>query len=86
TSPTLRWTGEVGDASAFRVWGALSLVRDTTGLAPLGLSQVDPPPLVEPLVISSDTSGPAEGGDPTADDTATTRRSPRLETPPGFPP
>ncbi|CAI7912244.1 unnamed protein product [Closterium sp. NIES-53] len=30
TLPTLRWTGEVGDASAFRVWGALSLVRDTT--------------------------------------------------------
>ncbi|CAI7907334.1 unnamed protein product [Closterium sp. NIES-54] len=30
TSPTLRWTGEVGDASAFRVWGTLSLVRDTT--------------------------------------------------------
>ncbi|CAI7829908.1 unnamed protein product [Closterium sp. NIES-53] len=30
TSPTLRWTGKVGDASAFRVWGALSLVRDTT--------------------------------------------------------
>ncbi|CAI7840307.1 unnamed protein product, partial [Closterium sp. NIES-53] len=28
TSPTLRWTGEVGDASAFRVWGSLSLVRD----------------------------------------------------------
>ncbi|CAI7752976.1 unnamed protein product [Closterium sp. NIES-53] len=25
TSPTLRWTGEVGDASTFRVWGALSL-------------------------------------------------------------
>ncbi|CAI7849453.1 unnamed protein product [Closterium sp. NIES-54] len=30
TSPTLRWTGEVGDASTFRVWDALSLVRDTT--------------------------------------------------------
>ncbi|CAI7760762.1 unnamed protein product, partial [Closterium sp. NIES-54] len=30
TSPTLRWTGEVGDASAFGVWCALSLVRDTT--------------------------------------------------------
>ncbi|CAI7880500.1 unnamed protein product, partial [Closterium sp. NIES-54] len=30
TSPTLRWTGEIGDASAFRVWGALSLVRNTT--------------------------------------------------------
>ncbi|CAI7817882.1 unnamed protein product, partial [Closterium sp. NIES-53] len=29
TSPTLRWTGEVGAALAFRVWGALSLVRDT---------------------------------------------------------
>ncbi|CAI7810830.1 unnamed protein product [Closterium sp. NIES-53] len=28
TSPTLRWTGKVGDASAFRVWGSLSLVRD----------------------------------------------------------
>ncbi|CAI7856161.1 unnamed protein product, partial [Closterium sp. NIES-54] len=142
TSPTLRWTGEVGDASAFRVWGTLSLVRDTTAsklsprtlrcaflgfptdtppwqfyhphsrrifssqditfdelvyfyrlhshashpvpLAPLFL--VGPPPLVEPLVISSDTSGPAEGGDPAADDTMTTHRSPRLETPPGFPP
>ncbi|CAI7934009.1 unnamed protein product [Closterium sp. NIES-54] len=164
TAPTLRWTGEVGDASAFRVWGALSLVRDTTAsklsprtlhctfldfptdappsqfyhphscrvlssqdvtfdeyvcfyrlhlhashpvplaplflipvpllvdplppqiLAPSGVSRVDPLPLVEPLVISSDTSGPAEGDDPAADDTATTRRSPRLETPPGFPP
>ncbi|CAI7900345.1 unnamed protein product [Closterium sp. NIES-53] len=30
TSPTLRWTREVGNAAAFRVWGALSLVRDTT--------------------------------------------------------
>ncbi|CAI7927519.1 unnamed protein product [Closterium sp. NIES-54] len=28
TSPTLRWTGKFGDASVFRVWGALSLVRD----------------------------------------------------------
>ncbi|CAI7789982.1 unnamed protein product [Closterium sp. NIES-53] len=28
TSPTLQWTGEVGDASAFRVWGSLSLVRN----------------------------------------------------------
>ncbi|CAI7884139.1 unnamed protein product [Closterium sp. NIES-54] len=28
TSPTLQWTGEVGDALAFRVWGSLSLVRD----------------------------------------------------------
>ncbi|CAI7837885.1 unnamed protein product [Closterium sp. NIES-53] len=28
TSPTLRWTGKVGDASVLRVWGALSLVCD----------------------------------------------------------
>ncbi|CAI7881227.1 unnamed protein product [Closterium sp. NIES-54] len=28
TSPTLRWTGKVGDVSVFRVWGVLSLVRD----------------------------------------------------------
>ncbi|CAI7890025.1 unnamed protein product [Closterium sp. NIES-54] len=124
TSPTLRWTGKVGDASVFRVWGALSLVRDATanklssrtlryvflgfptdappwqfyhprsrrvfssenvtfdesGPAPSGVSQVDLPP----LEVSSDSSGLAEGGDPAADDTAATCRSPRLETPPGF--
>ncbi|CAI7888094.1 unnamed protein product [Closterium sp. NIES-53] len=28
TSPTLRWTGKVGDASVFRVWGSRALVRD----------------------------------------------------------
>ncbi|CAI7859249.1 unnamed protein product [Closterium sp. NIES-54] len=164
TSPTLRWTGKVGDAPVFRVWGALSLVHDAKvsklssrtlrcvflgfptnappwqfyhprerrvfssqdvtfdesvcfyrlhphaahpvplaplflvpvpppvdpippqGPAPSGVSQVDPPPLVEPLKISSDSSGPAEGGYPATDDTAATRRSPRLETPPSFPP
>ncbi|CAI7852777.1 unnamed protein product, partial [Closterium sp. NIES-54] len=100
TSPTLRWTGKVGDMSVFRVWGALSLVRDAKasklssrtlrcvflgfptdappwqfyhprlhplpprGPAPSGVSQVDPPPLVELLEISSDSFGPAEGGDP----------------------
>ncbi|CAI7902541.1 unnamed protein product [Closterium sp. NIES-54] len=30
TSPTLRWTGEVGDASVFRVWGSRAFVRNTT--------------------------------------------------------
>ncbi|CAI7843611.1 unnamed protein product [Closterium sp. NIES-53] len=30
TTPTLRWTGKVGDASAFRVWGSRPFVRDTT--------------------------------------------------------
>ncbi|CAI7855080.1 unnamed protein product [Closterium sp. NIES-54] len=143
TSPTLRRTGKVGDASVFWVWGALSLVRDAKasklssrtlrciflgfptdapswqfyhprscpvfssqdvtfdesvcfyrlhphashpGPAPSGVSQVDPPPFVEPLEISSDSSRLAEGGDPAADETAATRRSPRLETPPGFRP
>ncbi|CAI5955162.1 unnamed protein product [Closterium sp. NIES-65] len=28
TSPTLRWTGKVGDASAFRVWGSQAFVCD----------------------------------------------------------
>ncbi|CAI7914643.1 unnamed protein product [Closterium sp. NIES-54] len=56
------------------------------GYAPSGVSRVDPLPILEPLEISFDSSGPAEGGDPAADDTAATRRSPRLETPPGFPP
>ncbi|CAI7923921.1 unnamed protein product [Closterium sp. NIES-53] len=82
TSPTFQWTGKVGDASVFRVWGALSLVRDAKGPALSVVSQVDPPPLVEPSEVSSDSSGSAEGDDPAADDTAATR----LETPPGFPP
>ncbi|CAI7845903.1 unnamed protein product [Closterium sp. NIES-54] len=119
-----RWTGKVGDASVFRVWGTLSLVRDAKAskLSSRTLRYVflgfptDAPPwefyhphkrrvfssqdvtriawwscslrcvLVEPLEISSDSSSPAEGGDPAADDTAATRRSPRLENPPGFPP
>ncbi|CAI7918981.1 unnamed protein product, partial [Closterium sp. NIES-54] len=95
--PTLRWTGEVGNASAFRVWGLHALVRNTIvdklssrtvrcGPAPSSVSQVDSPPLVEPLEVSSENSGLAEGGDPAADDTAAPGRSPCLETPPVFPP
>ncbi|CAI5491104.1 unnamed protein product [Closterium sp. Naga37s-1] len=30
TSPTLRWTGEVGDVSVFRVWGCRAFFRDTS--------------------------------------------------------
>ncbi|CAI7932666.1 unnamed protein product [Closterium sp. NIES-54] len=30
TTPTLRWTGKVGDASSFRVWGSRAFVRDTS--------------------------------------------------------
>ncbi|CAI7884183.1 unnamed protein product [Closterium sp. NIES-53] len=62
TSPTLRWTGKVGDASVF--WS---------------------PPPVDPLPPQGPAPS-AEAGDPAADNTAATRRSPRLETPPGFPP
>ncbi|CAI7843236.1 unnamed protein product [Closterium sp. NIES-54] len=29
-SPKLRWTGKVGDASVFRVWGCRAFVRDTS--------------------------------------------------------
>ncbi|CAI7874147.1 unnamed protein product [Closterium sp. NIES-54] len=29
-SPTLRWTGKVGDASVFRFWGSPAFVRDTS--------------------------------------------------------
>ncbi|CAI7777733.1 unnamed protein product [Closterium sp. NIES-53] len=30
TTPSLRWTEKVGDASAFRVWGSRAFVRDTS--------------------------------------------------------
>ncbi|CAI7749493.1 unnamed protein product [Closterium sp. NIES-54] len=30
TTPTLRWTGKVGDASAFRVWGSRAFVDDAS--------------------------------------------------------
>ncbi|CAI7889570.1 unnamed protein product [Closterium sp. NIES-53] len=30
TTPTLRWTGKVGDAFAFRVWGSRAFVRDNS--------------------------------------------------------
>ncbi|CAI7805052.1 unnamed protein product [Closterium sp. NIES-54] len=30
TSPRLRWTGKVGNASVFRVWGSRAFVRDTS--------------------------------------------------------
>ncbi|CAI7858005.1 unnamed protein product, partial [Closterium sp. NIES-53] len=30
TTPTLRWTGKVGDASVFRVWGSRAFVHDTS--------------------------------------------------------
>ncbi|CAI7877020.1 unnamed protein product, partial [Closterium sp. NIES-54] len=32
TSPTLRWTRKVGDASVFRVWGSRAFIRDTSAV------------------------------------------------------
>ncbi|CAI7847920.1 unnamed protein product [Closterium sp. NIES-54] len=42
TSPTLLWTGKVGDASAFRVWGSRAFVRDLSAdkLSPRGTPSV----------------------------------------------
>ncbi|CAI7892039.1 unnamed protein product [Closterium sp. NIES-54] len=75
-SPTLRWTGDVGDASVFRVWGSRAFVRDTyadklparaipCGPAPSGVSQVDPLPGTAPVEVavgSSAARGAACGG------------------------
>ncbi|CAI7928430.1 unnamed protein product [Closterium sp. NIES-54] len=71
TSPTLRWTGKVGDASVFRIWGSRAFVRDLSvdklspravpcGPAPSGVSQVD---AVEPVEVAFD-SGAARGAEP----------------------
>ncbi|CAI7912966.1 unnamed protein product, partial [Closterium sp. NIES-54] len=76
TSPTLRWMGEVGDASVFWVWGSRAFVRDTfadklsaraipCGPSPSGVSQVDPIPgtvLVEVVVDLGAASGGAACG------------------------
>ncbi|CAI7835170.1 unnamed protein product [Closterium sp. NIES-53] len=42
TSPTLRWTGKVGDASVFRVWGSRAFVRDLSAdkLSPRAVPRV----------------------------------------------
>ncbi|CAI7879311.1 unnamed protein product, partial [Closterium sp. NIES-53] len=50
--------------------------------APSDVSQATPPL----LKVYLDTSGPAEGGDPIADNIAASHCPPRLETPPRFPP
>ncbi|CAI7857900.1 unnamed protein product [Closterium sp. NIES-54] len=70
TSPTLRRTGKVGDASTFRVWGSLAFVRDLSadklssravpcGPTPSGVSQVDADEPVE-VAVDSGASGGAE--------------------------
>ncbi|CAI7888141.1 unnamed protein product [Closterium sp. NIES-53] len=73
TTPTLRWTRKVGDATVFWVWGSRAFVRDTSsdklsrhhGRAPSGVSQVDPHPGTTPVEVavgSDATRGAASGG------------------------
>ncbi|CAI7831063.1 unnamed protein product [Closterium sp. NIES-54] len=76
TSSTLRWTGKVGNASVFRVWGSRAFVRDTSadklsaraipcGPAPSGVSQIDPLPSTLPVEVTIDSGaarGAASGG------------------------
>ncbi|CAI7879747.1 unnamed protein product [Closterium sp. NIES-54] len=68
TTPTLRWTGKVGDASTFRVWGSQAFIRGTSAdklsshavFAPSCVSKVDP---AEPVEVAVD-SGAARGAEP----------------------
>ncbi|CAI7783236.1 unnamed protein product [Closterium sp. NIES-53] len=63
TTPTLRWTGKVGDASVFRVWGSRAFVRDTphfTSCSVLSRRHVDP---VKPVEVAVDF-GVARGAEP----------------------
>ncbi|CAI7775902.1 unnamed protein product [Closterium sp. NIES-53] len=48
TSPTLRWTGEVGNASVFRVWGSRAFVLLPPHLAPCPFTISSPTPLPPP--------------------------------------
>ncbi|CAI7867025.1 unnamed protein product [Closterium sp. NIES-54] len=54
--------------------------------APTSVVYAHPSTVLSCLVVPSTSSGSIEGGDPTAADTATSRRLPCLETIPGFPP
>ncbi|CAI7770814.1 unnamed protein product [Closterium sp. NIES-53] len=57
-----------------------------TACAPTSTVYAHPSTILSCLVVPSASSGSTEGDDPTAVDTATSHCSPRLETPPGFPP
>ncbi|CAI7810843.1 unnamed protein product [Closterium sp. NIES-54] len=67
TSPTLRWTGKVGDASVFRVWGSRAFVRDMSAdkLSARAIPCVDPLPSYAPVEVavgSGVARGAASGG------------------------
>ncbi|CAI7793498.1 unnamed protein product [Closterium sp. NIES-54] len=65
TTPTLRWTGKVGDASAFRVWESRAFLRDTSAdklssRAWYGTPLVDPLPPQGPAPSGVSLVDPAE--------------------------
>ncbi|CAI7775006.1 unnamed protein product [Closterium sp. NIES-54] len=72
TSPTLRWTGKVGDASVFQVWGSCAFVCDTFAdkLSSHAIPCVDPLPGTVPVEVVVDSGaardavsgGAASGG------------------------
>ncbi|CAI7870507.1 unnamed protein product [Closterium sp. NIES-53] len=68
TLPTLRWTGKVGEASVFPVWGSRAFFRDTSAdkLFPYSSAPPPPPPLFlapgPPLVDPLPPQGPAPSG------------------------
>ncbi|CAI7883824.1 unnamed protein product [Closterium sp. NIES-54] len=75
TLPILRWTGEVGDASVFRVWGSRAFVRDSSAdklsaraipcvPAPSSVSQVDPLPGTVPVEVAGDSDAASGGAEP----------------------
>ncbi|CAI7892538.1 unnamed protein product [Closterium sp. NIES-54] len=74
TSLTLRWTGKVGDASVFRVWGSCAIVCDTSAdklsaraipCVFLGFSLDAPSWQFYRLTLAKDTAGASGTGDPT---------------------
>ncbi|CAI7897203.1 unnamed protein product [Closterium sp. NIES-54] len=87
TFPALSDLATVADQGGCAVPAeALLLVPVTLADPTSGLVYAHPSTVLSCLVVPSDSSGSSEGGDPAAANTATSRRSPRLETPPGFPP
>ncbi|CAI7869852.1 unnamed protein product [Closterium sp. NIES-53] len=71
TSPTLHLTGEVGNASAFRVWGSLAhpqlrkRVHHLQGLKQIALSKT-PPKGVHPAQLKKERANEEEAADAAA--------------------
>ncbi|CAI7911294.1 unnamed protein product [Closterium sp. NIES-54] len=86
TSPTLRWTGKVGDASVFQVWGSRAFVCDTSA-DKLSARAIPYPasPLPVPSPYSEQSGGLTELCKPAScpvSPVRTARRAPRSRPPP----